>query len=128
MAERKYDGFLPGQHAIEAYGSGGFRFGEMSHRGSILALPSGVRIWTVDDVSRLAENSLEPLFEEPVGAVQFLLIGTGAVMRPIPSALRQRLRAAGIGVDAMATGHAVSTYNIMLGERRPVAAALIGAP
>lgn len=126
MAERKYDGFLPGRHEIEAYGSGGFRFGGMSHRGSILALPSGVRIWLVDDASQINEDALAPLFDET--GVQFLLIGTGAVMRPVPSALRQRLRAAGISVDTMATGHAVSTYNIMLGEKRPVAAALVGAP
>jgi uncharacterized protein len=126
MAERKYDGFLPGRHEIEAYGSGGFRFGGMSHRGSILALPSGVRIWPVDDASQINEDTLAPLFDET--GVQFLLIGTGAVMRPIPSALRQRLRTAAISVDMMATGHAVSTYNIMLGEKRPVAAALVGAP
>ena len=31
----------PGRHLIDAYGNGGFRFADMSHRGSILALPSG---------------------------------------------------------------------------------------
>ena len=32
----------PGRAPIEAYGNGGFRFAEMSHRGSILCLPSGI--------------------------------------------------------------------------------------
>ena len=45
MSEPQYAGFLPGAHAIEGYGAGGFRFGGMSHRGSILALPSGVYAW-----------------------------------------------------------------------------------
>lgn len=35
-------GFVPGRHKIDEYGGGGFRFADMSHKGSILALPSGV--------------------------------------------------------------------------------------
>ena len=128
MAERKYDGFVPGEHAIEAYGSGGFRFAGKSHRGSILALPSGIQAWTVTDAKDIDIASLSLLFGEPRGAVQFLLIGTGATLILLPQPLRQALRQKGLSVDVMATGHAVSTYNIMLGERRPVAAALIGAP
>lgn len=33
---------FPGRAPIDAYGNGGFRFAEMSHRGSILCLPSGI--------------------------------------------------------------------------------------
>ena len=33
---------FPGRAPIDAYGDGGFRFAEMSHRGSILCLPSGI--------------------------------------------------------------------------------------
>ena len=36
-------GFLPGQHPIDGLGGFGFRFADMSHRGSLLALPSGLR-------------------------------------------------------------------------------------
>ena len=35
----------PGRAPIDAYGNGGFRFAEMSHRGSILCLPSGIYAW-----------------------------------------------------------------------------------
>ncbi len=52
--ERKYEGFLPGRHAIEGYGSGGFRFGGMSHRGSILAAPSGVRAVDIASPDQIA--------------------------------------------------------------------------
>ena len=42
MSAPRTDGFVPGAHPIDAYGAGGFRFAGMSHRGSILALPSGI--------------------------------------------------------------------------------------
>jgi len=127
MGERRYDGFLPGLHVIDGYGAGGFMFAGMSHRGSILALPSGLRAWPVTDAAQITPEALAPLFDES-GPVQFLLIGTGSTMVPVPQAVRVRLRAAGVSVDSMATGHAVSTFNIMLGEKRPVAAALVAAP
>jgi uncharacterized protein len=45
MSARRYEGFIPGRHLIDAYGAGGFRFADMSHRGSILALPTGIWAW-----------------------------------------------------------------------------------
>jgi uncharacterized protein len=43
----------------------------------------------------------------------------------MPPDLRTLFRDRGIGVDVMATGAAVRTFNILLGERRRVAAGLI---
>ena len=43
----------------------------------------------------------------------------------MPEALRARFRAAGVSLDAMMTGPAVRTYNVMLMESRRVGAALI---
>lgn len=126
--ERKYEGFLPGRHPIEAYGAGGFRFGGMSHRGSILAAPSGVRAVGVTSADQIDEAALAPLFDEPAGEVQILLLGTGASLVLPARALRDALKQRGIGVDPMATTHAVSTYNILLGEGRRVAALLVAAP
>ena len=45
-----------------------------------------------------------------------------------PSELRDALRAVKVVLDAMQTGPAIRTYNIMTGERRRVAAALIAVP
>jgi uncharacterized protein len=126
--ERKYEGFLPGRHAIEGYGSGGFRFGGMSHRGSILAAPSGVRAVDIVSPHQIDEATLAPLFDETAGEVQILLLGTGASLVVPARALRDVLKRRGIGVDPMATTHAVSTYNILLGEGRKVAALLIATP
>ena len=57
--------------------------------------------------------------------IDLLLIGMGPQMRLLPRALADMLQKAGIGFDPMDTGAACSTYNILLGERRPVAAALL---
>lgn len=125
MSGQRYDGFLPGRHAIEGYGSGGFSFAGMSHRGSILAMPSGVRAVTASDVSQMDADLLAPLFAEPPGSINLLVVGAGAGFALPPRAVRDLLRSRGIGIDPMATAHAVSTYNILLGEGRPVAALLL---
>jgi uncharacterized protein len=121
---RPHDGFMPGQAPIDAYSNGGFRFGDMSHRGSILVLPSGIHAWDVDSVGAFAESAFERVFAEAT-AIETLLIGTGATITPISEALRWRFRDLRIGVDVMQTGAAARTYNILLAERRAVAAALL---
>lgn len=124
MAEQG-QGFVPGRHKIDAYGDGGFRFADMSHRGSLLALPSGVHAIDAAEAAAMDEATLAPLFSEPPGAVELLIFGAGANLRPLGAALLARLRARGIMVEAMATGPAVRTYNMLLDEDRRVAAALI---
>jgi len=121
---RAYDGFVPGRHGIDAYGNGGFRFAEMSHRGSILALPSGIKAWPVTTVSDITEASLEDVLAE-ADDLEFMIIGTGIDVAPIPEAVRRRFRDARIGLDVMQTGAAARTYNVMVREDRKVGAALI---
>ena len=128
MTEPKYAGFLPGKHLIEGYGNGGFSFAGMSHRGSILALPSGIHAWDAVSVADISIESLAPVFAEAAGAIEHLLIGTGPVLVPVATALRGRLREAGIHVEPMATGAAARTYAILVAENRRVAAALLAAP
>jgi uncharacterized protein len=128
MAEQKYAGFLPGAHAIDGYGAGGFRFGSMSHRGSILALPSGIYAWSAVVPADIDVASLGALFAEPQGSIEHLLVGTGPELVALGVALRKRLGEAGIKAEPMATGAAARTYSILLGEKRLVAAALLAAP
>jgi uncharacterized protein len=128
MSNTRYDGFIPGSHVIDGYGAGGFRFADMSHRGSILALPTGILAWSPLSAQEITPGSLQALFDAPRGSVELLLIGTGRELVPPTPELRAALREAGVRVDSMATGAAISTYNILLGERRRVAAALLAAP
>ncbi|MDE2578828.1 MAG: Mth938-like domain-containing protein [Hyphomicrobiales bacterium] len=97
----------------------------MSHRGSLLALPSGLYAWPVVDWRQIDEASLARVFAEPAGTIDHLLIGMGPDLALLPSSLAARLRLAAIVPEPMATGAAARTYNILLGEGRLVAAALI---
>ena len=115
---------FPGRAPIDAYGNGGFRFADMSHRGSILCLPSGIYGWLAEDGATIDAASLEKVFADAAD-VEVLLVGTGQMLRPLGKALRAALREAGISADPMSTGAAVRTYNILLAEERAVAAALI---
>ncbi|WP_294537634.1 Mth938-like domain-containing protein [uncultured Rhodoblastus sp.] len=128
MAEgRRYEGFTPGLHPIDGIAAGGFQFAGMTHRGSLLALPDGIHAYAPETFAAVDEASLAPLFALPRGSVDLLLFGCGAMLLPVPPALRQRLRALGIGCDPMSTAAACQTYNILLGEKRPVGAVLIAA-
>jgi uncharacterized protein len=118
---------LPRSAPIEAYGSGGFRFADMSHRGSLLCLPNAIWAWPVNDPGQIDRYSLARVFEN-ANAIDTLLIGTGKEVWIAPAPLRNALRAAHIMLDTMQTGPAIRTYNVMLGERRRVAAALIAVP
>jgi uncharacterized protein len=115
---------LPRRAAIEGYGKGGFSFAGMSHRGSLLCLPSGIWAWPVTRSSEIDEASLERVFAEAPGFGLFL-IGAGRVAWTMPDQLRLRFHQAKISVEMARTGTAVSTYNILLGEGRRVAAGLI---
>jgi uncharacterized protein len=120
------DGHYPGRAGIDAYGNGGFRFASMSHRGSILALPSGVWAWDVADPAALTMTAFARILAEPRGGeFQFLLLGTGATQVFPPLDIRRAFLDACIGLDVMTTGAACRTYNVLLAEGRPVGAALI---
>ncbi|MCC0035889.1 MAG: Mth938-like domain-containing protein [Hoeflea sp.] len=115
---------FPGRPPIDAYGNGGFRFADMSHRGSILCLPSGVHGWDVVEDQPLTLELFQRVLAE-TRDIEFLLVGTGMSIRPLPAELKTALRAANVSSDPMSTGAAVRTYNVMLAESRAVAAALI---
>ena len=115
---------FPGRAPIDAYGAGGFRFADMSHRGSILCLPSGVYEWESKDPAKLTIDDFAKLIAETAD-FDVLLIGMGLEIRPIAKDLREALKAKGVVADPMSTGAAVRTYNVLLAEERRVAAALI---
>ncbi|MGL4437649.1 MAG: Mth938-like domain-containing protein [Bosea sp. (in: a-proteobacteria)] len=123
-AGQRYDGFVPGRHLIDAYGAGGFRFGEMSHKGSILMLPSGVKAWDAKDNQPWAGNQFLDVFTEAEN-IELLLLGTGVNLRPLPEALRWRFKELKISLELMTTPPAARTYNILVAEGRKIAAALI---
>src|SRR4029078_5078136 len=115
---------LPHRAPVDAYGNGGFRFAGMSHRGSLLCLPDGIWAWPINDVTELDEAALAAVFDRAESIAVFL-IGAGRDPWALSDKLRQRFRELSLSVDAMTTGAAVRTYNILLAENRRVGAGLI---
>jgi uncharacterized protein len=117
----------PYETAITAYGNGGFRFAEMSHRGSILCLPTGIYAWTATAAETLDLKEVDfllGLLEPPIT----VLLGTGEKqVWPRPE-IYEAFAKAGVGLEPMSTGAAARTYNILIAEKRPIAAALIMVP
>jgi len=111
--------FLPERRAIASFGDGGFRFGDHSHKGHVLILPSGMRAWNGVDLSAVFTEADE---------IDFLILGTGLKLQRIPTQLATRLQTMGISADAMSTSAAVHSYNLMLGEARRVAAGFLAVP
>jgi uncharacterized protein len=114
----------PGRAPIDAYGNGGFRFAGMSHRGSILCTAGAIIALEGTTSEEIAVDALA-LLKQDSDRPLALLLGTGATHVFMPAALRERFAAADIALEPMTTGAAARTYNIMLAEQRPVAAALL---
>ena len=117
-------GHFPRQVGIDAYGNGGFRFADMSHRGSLLCLPSGMQGWDVMAPAGLSLETLKPVLDV-ADAIDVLFIGMGADIAALDPEIRQAFRERQVIIEAVNTGSAVRTYNVLLGEQRSVAAALI---
>lgn len=109
---------------VQGYGEGGFRVSGLRHEGSVLVLPDQTLSWAVGNVAELSLKSLQPVLDaEP--AIEVLIVGCGPQLAVLPLTLREVLKSKNIGVESMDTGAACRTYNVLAGEGRRVAAALI---
>ncbi len=118
------DRHLPRQALIEAHGGGGFRFGGMSHRGSLLCLRDGMWAWPVAAPADITDATLALVYER-ADQLDFFILGVGDAPWILPAALRTAFHDAHVSVDTMTTGPAVRTYNVMQMEGRRVGAGLI---
>ena len=109
---------------VQSYGEGGFRVSGRRHEGSILVLPDKTESWPVGAFADVSLTNLTPVVEaEP--PVELLIIGAGATFTLAPVTLREVLKSKNIAVETMDTGAACRTYNVLAGEGRRVAAALV---
>ena len=116
---------FPGRAPIEAYGNGGFRFADMSHRGSLLCLPSGIHGWEPADPLALTADDFAARARRGRHGSRSCWSAPARICGRSRRRCAQALQAAGISADPMATGAAVRTFNVLLAEDRAVAAALI---
>ena len=110
--------------SIEGYGNGKFHVDGTIYEGSLIVLPNKVISWQVREFSEINEATLLPNIALNIN-IDLLLLGCGKSMWQIPTTLNKSLAEIGVVVEPMSTGAAVRTYNVLLGEKRRIAAALI---
>lgn len=115
-----------GRLSVDAYGDGGFRVAGQRIEGSLLMLPNGPESWQVGQIADLQLSDFAAVLEQRQD-IEILLVGTGGTIAFLSKDIRTDLNGAGIKVDAMDTGAAARTYNVLIAEGRRVAAALIAA-
>lgn len=124
MRMHEHDPHFPERAPIDAYGDGGFRFADGRHEGSLLIVPSGMYAWPPVNFEDAVPKAFARVFEE-AGEIDFLLFGTGSRRLDPPPKLLKAFSDAGLGLEAMDTGAACRTYNVLLAEDRAVAVALL---
>ena len=111
--------------AIDAFGGGGFRVAGIWRPGSLLILEDEPRPWRPASLAELTPADFDAVLAAPRGAVEFVLLGAGAVQALPPRTVRDAIRAAGLGLEFMATEAAARTHNVLASQGRLFATALI---
>jgi len=110
-------------HVVRGYVPGRLLIGELEFaRSVIVSAATLIDDWRPQHIDELSAADLELAFAlKP----QVLLLGSGTRQVFPPPELLAQLYAARIGFEVMDTGAACRTYNVLVGEGRDVAAALI---
>ncbi|GAA3921460.1 Mth938-like domain-containing protein [Luteimonas lutimaris] len=81
-----------------------------------------VEDWPVDDVTTLAPDDLQPLFDlQP----ELVLLGSGGAQAFPPPATMAACLSRGIGLETMTNAAAARTFNVLASEGRRVAAGFV---
>ena len=113
-----------GRQVIQGYRGGVFRISQVDYAGPVIVLPDRTIVWPAPAFSDLTISAFDVLFGAET-AVQVLLLGCGDKMLLPPPALRKAFKDVGIVIEPMDTGAACRTFNVLMGEDRRVAAALL---
>lgn len=113
-----------GRQLIQGYGDGQFRISEAVHEGPILVFPDVTQPWAISQPGQFELGDFQGILDA-AEAPDILLLGCGVKSLFIHPDLRDGLKDAGIVLEPMDTGAACRTFNVLLGEDRRVAAALM---
>lgn len=113
-----------GRQIIQSYGAGGFRVSGVTYTDPIIVLPTETLSWQTHAYTDLTAEDFAPL-ALMAAEIDVVLFGTGARGEFFPPKLRGVLKEQGLTVEAMDTGAACRTYNVLMAEGRRVAAALM---
>jgi uncharacterized protein len=111
--------------AIDAYGGGGFRVAGVWRPGSLLILADEPHVWRPVRLEDVTLEDFATVFVLDRGAAEFVLLGTGLAQALPSRAIRDAIRAAGLGFEFMGTEAAVRMHNVLASEGRLFATALI---
>jgi uncharacterized protein len=112
-----------GLNVVRGYGPGQLRVGERTHTSSVILTATAlIEAWRPTSVQDLTAADLEPVLGL---APEVVLLGTGAHQQFPDSRILRILYEQRIGVEIMDTSAACRTFNVLVGEGRAVAAALI---
>ena len=114
----------PGGPVIRGFSGTAFRIDDRIIPGGLWLTPETARDWDAPAIEALTADDLAPLLAlDP--PCEFLLLGTGASMRRPSAALVAGVEAFGFGVEAMDSRAAARAWNVLRGEDRWIAAALM---
>jgi uncharacterized protein len=111
--------------AIESFGGGGFRVAGVWRTGSLLIALDRPRDWRPATFADIQVADFAEVLAAPAGALEFVLLGTGQAQALPPRPIREALRAAGLGLEFMATDAAARLHNVLASQGRLFATALI---
>lgn len=114
------------QKVIQSYGKGTIKISGQVYTTPVLVYPDRVEIWdvsqtdpeqfTAKDFGQIAKNAQD---------VDVILFGCGDGMIFIKPDLRAALKVDSLNIEAMDTGAACRTYNVLMAEGRRLVAALL---
>ena len=111
-----------GLNIFTGHGSNYVMVNQILYDSSLIVLPRQIIPWPVEHFDNLSATDFA-LFADL--AVEVVLLGTGQTLRFPHPALTAELTRKRIGVEIMDNAAACRTYNILSGEGRIVAAALM---
>jgi len=113
-----------GRNIIQSYGNGKFQISDKQYDHSVLVFPDQIIPWSPIDTNNLIVDDFKKVLT--VGPiVELLLLGCGKTTWFLPLPLRDELKEMGLVLEPMDTGAACRTFNVLLGENRRIAAALM---
>jgi len=114
----------PSGPTIKGFSGNAFRIDDRIIPGGLWLTPEDARDWNAPPIEALTADDVGPLLAlDP--PPEFLLLGTGAAMcRPSPGFVAA-VEALGFGVEVMDSKAAARAWNVLRGEDRWIAAALM---
>jgi uncharacterized protein len=109
-------------NTVTGYGPGYIEVNGIRHAGNLILGTTSVQRWDVGRFELLQPEDFDPVLRlEP----EVVLLGTGLRQRLAHPRLTAHLAGFGVALEAMDTGAACRTYNILAGDGRRVAGAFL---